>query len=58
MMLTGGPSGGGTGGVTAKEIGDLREKLMISESLFEDMTKSWEQKLLETARIHEVRRGE
>ena len=54
-MLAGGLAADSTGaGVNSKEINELREKLMISENLMTEMTKSWEQRLQETARIHQV----
>ena len=36
---------------------DLRERLEESEKLMRDMSKTWEQKLTDTERIHQVRRG-
>lgn len=49
--------GGGADGAPAdaKAISDLREKLSISESLMSEMTRSWEDKLRETERIHQAR---
>ena len=38
----------------SKEIEKLKERLAISQGLFGEMTKSWEQKLQETERIHKV----
>ena len=47
----------GEGGtpVDSKAISELREKLSISESLMSEMTKSWEEKLRETERVHHER---
>ena len=53
LMMTGGGTGGG-GGISAKELSELKEKLRMSEDLMGEMCKSWEQKLLETQRIHQV----
>lgn len=33
---------------------DLQEKLQESEKLIEEMSKTWEEKLQETERIHQV----
>ena len=61
MLGMGGVGGGGEGGSgpggmqSARELTDLTEKLRISESLMQEMTMSWEQKVLETERIHMVR---
>ena len=41
--------------VDTKAISDLREKLSISESLMSEMTRSWEDKLRETEKIHQER---
>ena len=49
-----GGSGGGGDGISSKELAALKEKLKISEDLMAEMSKSWEQKLLETQRIHQV----
>lgn len=35
---------------------DLQEKLQESEKLIEEMSKTWEEKLQETERIHKVRK--
>lgn len=51
-------SGGGTqggGNANSKEINELQERLRISEGLMSEMTKSWEQRLAETEKIHEER---
>ena len=53
MIGLGGPGEGGA--VNPKDIKELTEKLRISESLMTEMTKSWEQKLLDTERIHQER---
>ena len=34
---------------------DLQEKLQESEKLIEEMSKTWEEKLQQTERIHKVR---
>lgn len=49
--------GGGADGTPAdsKAISDLRDKLSISESLMSEMTRSWEDKLRETERVHQAR---
>ena len=52
MMLSGG--GGVGGGVSTSEMESLKEKLQISEGLMAEMTKSWEEKLKETERLHRV----
>jgi len=54
LMMMGGGAGGEGGGISAKELSELKEKLRISEDLMSEMSKSWEQKLLETQRIHQV----
>ncbi len=54
-MLTDG--GGGVAGgppIRTKEMDELRERLRISEHLMDDMSKTWEEKLQETERIHKV----
>lgn len=43
------------GSMNSKEMTELRERLRISESLMSEMTKSWEEKLRETERLHQVR---
>lgn len=43
------------GSINSKEMTELRERLRISESLMTEMTKSWEEKLRETERLHQVR---
>lgn len=53
MIGVGGPGGGG--GQDSKGIKELAEKLRISESLMSEMTKSWEQRLQDTQRIHQER---
>ena len=52
-MLSG-SSGKEGGGISAKEVDELKDKLKISESLMAGMTMTWEQKLLETEKIHRV----
>ena len=54
LMMTGGGTGGEGGGISAKELSELKEKLRVSKDLKGEMCKSWEQKLLETQRIHQV----
>ena len=54
QMMSGGLGGGGGDGISSKELSALKEKLKISEDLMAEMSKSWEQKLLETQRIHQV----
>ena len=49
--------GGGLGSNSA-EMASLTEKLRISESLMAEMTKSWEDKLRETEKLHRVGEGE
>ena len=51
----GGGGGGGNAGVNTKEINELQDRLKISEGLMSEMTKSWEQRLAETERIHQER---
>ena len=41
-------------GPNSKEFNELQERLRISESLMAEMTRSWEDKLRETERIHQV----
>jgi len=36
---------------------DLRERLVESEKLMNEMGKTWEDKLIETERIHQVNPG-
>lgn len=52
-----GSGGGGQGGanVNSKEIGELQDRLVISEGLMSEMTKTWEQRLAETEKIHQER---
>ena len=54
-MLTDG-GGGVPGGppIRTKEMDELRERLRISEHLMDDMSKTWEEKLQETERVHKV----
>ena len=53
-MVEGGIMGPGGNLVSSREVSDLQEKLRISESLFQEMTMSWEQKVQETEKIHQV----
>ena len=54
-LIGGGGKSGGGSEVNTKEIGELQDRLKISESLMTEMSKSWEQKLAETERIHQER---
>ena len=52
MLMDG---GGGMGdGQKGKEFDELRERLRISETLMAEMSKTWEEKLKETERVHQV----
>lgn len=51
----GGGIGGGGAPINTKEIQELQERLKISEGLMSEMTKTWEQRLAETERIHQER---
>ena len=56
MLKDGGGSVPGvSGGLKTKEFDELQERLRISESLMTEMSKTWEERLLETERIHQVR---
>ncbi len=55
LIGTGGRGGGGGGGTNTKEIQELQDRLRISEGLMTDMSKTWEQRLVETERIHHER---
>ena len=62
MLMEQGGGGGGGGGpsdtsanpVDSQDVVMLREKLSISENLMEEMSKTWEQKLVESEKLHEV----
>ena len=56
MLGLGGVGGGGGGGEapSSRELADLQEKLRISESLMQEMTMTWEQKVQATEKIHQV----
>lgn len=54
-MIGGGAVGEGGVPVDRKAIAELKEKLSISESLMAEMTRSWEDKLRETERVHQER---
>ena len=53
-MLTKGGGEEGPTGTGNQELVQLKDKLKISETLMAEMSKSWEQKLAETERIHKV----
>jgi kinesin family protein 13 len=46
---------GGGGVNNSKEMEDMKERLRISETLMSEMTKTWEEKLRETEKLHHVR---
>ena len=52
----GGEGAGAGGGLTSntREMTDLQEKLRISESLMQEMTMTWEQRVKATEKIHQV----
>ena len=55
MLLEGGGSPGAVSqGQRGKEFEELRERLLISENLMTEMSKTWEEKLKETERVHQV----
>ena len=54
-MIGGGAVGEGGAPVNTKAIAELKDKLSISESLMSEMTRSWEDKLRETERVHQER---
>lgn len=58
LMLTKGGGEEGPVGAGNQELTQLKDKLKISETLMTEMSKSWEQKLAETERIHKVCVGE
>lgn len=49
------PGGADQGPMREKEINELQERLRISESLMGDLSKTWEQRLADTERIHQER---
>lgn len=54
----GGGGGGGRGGsASAKEMNELQDRLHISEGLMTEMSKTWEQRLADTERIHQERQN-
>lgn len=55
LMLTRGGGEEGSTGSSNQELVQLKDKLKISETLMTEMSKSWEQKLAETERIHKER---
>lgn len=50
----GGPSGTASDPAGSQDIAMLREKLSISENLMQEMSKTWEQKLAESEKLHQV----
>jgi len=50
----GGPSGTASNPVDSQDVVMLKEKLSISENLMQEMSKTWEQKLIESERLHKV----
>ena len=60
LEMSGGSGAGGEGagagglGSNTREMTDLQEKLRISESLMQEMTMTWEQRVKATERIHQV----
>ena len=50
----GGPSGTAANPADSQDIIMLREKLSISENLMQEMSKTWEQKLVESEKLHQV----
>ena len=53
--LIGGGDGPGGANPNSKEINELQDRLRISEGLMADMSKTWEQRLAETEKIHQER---
>jgi len=49
-----GPTGAASGPVNDREVADLMEKLSVSENLMQEMSKTWEQKLAESEKLHQV----
>lgn len=56
-LIGGGGGTGGTGRTSTKEIHELKDRLLISEGLMSEMSKTWEQRLLDTERIHHERQA-
>ena len=50
----GGPSGTSANPMDSQDVVMLREKLSISENLMQEMSKTWEQKLVESEKLHQV----
>lgn len=50
----GGPSGTASSPADSQDVMMLKEKLSISENLMQEMSKTWEQKLVESERLHQV----
>ncbi len=53
----GGGGGGGRAGGSGKEVGELQDRLRISEGLMTELSKTWEQRLADTERIHHERQA-
>jgi len=49
-----GPTGATSGPANDREVADLMEKLSVSENLMQEMSKTWEQKLAESEKLHKV----
>ena len=50
----GGPLGTAANPSGGQDVEMLKEKLTISENLMQEMSKTWEQKLAESEKLHEV----
>lgn len=50
----GGPSGTTSHPADSQDLVQLKEKLAISENLMQEMSKTWEQKLAESEKVHKV----
>ena len=50
----GGPLGTASNPSDTQDVVMLKEKLSISENLMQEMSKTWEQKLAESEKLHEV----
>jgi len=49
-----GPTGAASNPASDREVADLMEKLSVSENLMQEMSKTWEQKLAESEKLHKV----